>query len=76
MGPRRAGATALAGKYVFGDFVSGRLRALELPERIERARQPSALGKWPILPSTFGVDEGGELYVADFGTGTIFRFEP
>jgi len=27
----------------------------------------------PLLISTFGEDEAGELYVADYGTGAIFR---
>lgn len=71
----------LAGKYVFGDFVSGRIWALELPAPGSPARlipsgEVSALGKWPLLISTFGRDTKGELYVADFGGGKVFRLGP
>jgi hypothetical protein len=31
------------------------------------------LGRWPIAPSTFGRDPAGEVYVADFGRGVIYR---
>ncbi|MCB1326376.1 MAG: PQQ-dependent sugar dehydrogenase [Spirochaetales bacterium] len=67
----------LRNRYVFGDFVSGRLWAIELPENA-RDRVPAAvsLGKWPILPSTFARDPNGEIYVADFGGGAIYRLDP
>jgi len=68
---------ALRGLYVFGDFVSGRLFALALPaERSTRIAEPIALGHWPLLPSTFGRDANGELYVATFANGDIYRFAP
>jgi glucose/arabinose dehydrogenase len=68
---------ALRGLYVFGDFVSGRLFALALPaERTTRIAEPIALGHWPLLPSTFGRDANGELYVATFANGDIYRFAP
>lgn len=55
--------------YIFGDFVSGRLWALAL----DGESVPKTLGKWPLLPSTFGQDASGELYVADYGRGAILR---
>lgn len=58
----------LRGKYVFGDFVSGRLWALELD-----TGKAHALGRWPLLPATFGVDGRGEVYVTDFSGGKVFR---
>lgn len=65
---------ALQGLYVFGDFVSGKLFALRLPaDRNTRVPEPIALGKWPLLPSTFGRDHQGELYVATFANGDVFR---
>jgi glucose/arabinose dehydrogenase len=68
---------ALRGLYVFGDFASGRLFALALPsDRNVRVQQPIALGKWPMLPSTFGRDARGELYVASFARGAIYRLGP
>lgn len=65
----------LHGRYIFGDFLTGRIWALELPERNTQARA-DVLGKWPILISTFGRDLDGELYAADFGSGKIFRLSP
>jgi len=65
---------ALTGAYLFADFVSGRVWA---------ARQ-SADGVWEsdvlwtssLSISTFGEDEAGELYLADYAAGTIYRVVP
>ena len=66
--------SALKNKYVFADFVSGRLWAIVLPEKADgKVDKPFTLGQWPLLPSTFGRDGAGNVYVADFGTGKIFR---
>jgi glucose/arabinose dehydrogenase len=68
---------ALRGLYVFGDFVSGRLFAIALPrDRTQRVQTPIALGKWPIMPSAFGRDHRGELYVANLPGGEIYRLDP
>ena len=67
----------LEGQYVFGDFVSGRLWAIPIPkDRSGPLVQATALGQWPFLPSTFGRAADGTLFVADFGTGTVYRIEP
>ncbi|MBE7438949.1 MAG: PQQ-dependent sugar dehydrogenase [Spirochaetales bacterium] len=65
----------LKGKYIFGDFVSGRIWALDLPKTQETAREAFALGKWPLLISTFGRDSNGEIYLADYGKGDIYRID-
>jgi glucose/arabinose dehydrogenase len=60
----------LEGRYVFADFVSGRIWTA------------AAEGGWAIELlleagfniSTFGEDGSGELYVADYGGGAIYRF--
>ena len=65
---------ALAGRYVFGDFVSGRIWAL----------QDDGLGGYTmdellntsIGPSSFGLDQDGELYVTGFNNGRIMKFIP
>ena len=69
----------LAGKYVFGDFGSGRLWALDLPA----AGQPAvptdkawALGRFDLQPTAFGLDDQGELYVGDYGAGVLYRVRP
>jgi glucose/arabinose dehydrogenase len=67
----------LRGHYVFGDFASGRLFAMRLPEdRSTRVERPASLGKHPILISTFARDPSGELYVADFGHGMLYKLQP
>ena len=61
---------SLEGKYVFADFVSGRIWTA------------SAATGWNIELlletgfniATFGEDAAGELYVADYGGGVIYRF--
>lgn len=63
---------ALAGRYVFADFTSGRIWT------------SSAADDWQITPlletgfniSTFGEDAAGELYVADYSGGLIYRIGP
>ncbi len=59
---------ALDGKYVFADFSTGRFFA------VDPAGGPVVgLGASGMHPSTFGRDRAGRLYVADYGSGTIFR---
>jgi glucose/arabinose dehydrogenase len=63
---------ALRGRYVFGDFATGRLWALELPAVPKRVNA-TLLGRFSYSFSTFGRDAEGELYAADFGPGTVLR---
>ena len=66
---------ALAGRYVFGDFGSGRVWSLALPDT-PKAVPAQLLGRFPHAISTFGRDAQGELYLADFSNGKILRFAP
>ena len=61
---------SLAGRYVFGDFGTGRLWALTLPKG-----EVSALGGFAIQPSSFGLGPDGAAYVADFGGGVVYRID-
>ena len=63
---------AIANKYVFGDFGSGNIWALTLPEARSDA-EATLLGQWEVQISTFGRDGQGRVYVGDFGSGTIYR---
>lgn len=68
---------ALRGKYIFGDFITGRLWALTLPP--VGATAPTEvydLGATGLLISTFGRLANGELLVADFGSGRILMLAP
>ncbi len=70
---------ALKGKYLFGDFVSGRLWAADLPAagaEHQTSQDFQSLGRWPIQISTFGRDSEGEVYLTDFSSGTIYRIGP
>ncbi|NJD69364.1 MAG: hypothetical protein FIA90_12085, partial [candidate division NC10 bacterium] len=58
-------STLPEGSYLFGDFCSGELLLLS------GGVQPVLLDT-PLLISSFGEDEAGELYVVDL-TGTVYR---
>lgn len=57
-------------KYVFGDFVAGRIWALDLD-----TWKVFTLGRWPTSISTFGRDSKGEIYLTDFWGGSIYRLD-
>jgi uncharacterized repeat protein (TIGR03806 family) len=63
--------TALAGRFLFADFGSGRIFAL-LPEAATAPRQPTTLIDTDLNISSFGEGNDGELYVVDF-SGTLHR---
>jgi len=66
-------APSLRGRYLFGDFVSGRvfvadgsLAAGFTAGELQRAGFPVA---------TFGLDEAQDAYLADYGGGVLYRIE-
>ncbi|MFN2322988.1 MAG: sorbosone dehydrogenase family protein [Trueperaceae bacterium] len=63
-------APSLAGRYVFGDFVSGRLFVLD-PTTDGYAAAPWLAAGFPV--AGFGLDEAGDAYVADYGGGVLYR---
>ena len=67
----------LKNKYVFGDFVRGRIWAMDLPhDRTQPVTEVHALGQWPMLISSFGMDGAKQLYVVDYGQGRVLRIDP
>lgn len=68
---RDAAVMSLWGMYVFGDFCSGRIWALQ---HTQSGWDAVLLADTTYTLSTFGEDEAGHLYVSDYGTGTIYRF--
>ena len=71
---------SLVGRYVFGDFITGRVWSVPLPDKIPaEPTSGSELkfhGKWDVLISTFAQDAEGEMYVADFSRGTVYLIVP
>ena len=67
---RGAAYPALSGYFVYGDFCSGRIWGLR---HNGLAWENRLLLDSTLLISTFGEDESGELYVADYGAGAIYR---
>jgi glucose/arabinose dehydrogenase len=63
------------GTYFYGDYCSGWIHSFEYSGGTHTNDQT-----WPSLTvgsiSTFGQDALGELYVADYGAGTIYRIVP
>ena len=58
---------ALQGAYVYGDFGSGRIWTY-------RNGSSDVLLDSHLQISTFGLDQDGELYVANYGDGSLYRF--
>lgn len=59
----------LAGKYIFGDYVSGRIFALETKDG--KVVRNEILADRVGSISAFGVDASNELYICDHGSGKI-----
>lgn len=68
----RGSNVALRGTYLYGDFCSGRIWGLR---HNGLAWINSLLLDSTIQISTFGEDQAGEVYVADYTTGTIYRID-
>jgi glucose/arabinose dehydrogenase len=62
---------ALSGRYVFGDFCSGKIWAV--PARARSPIKRTLLMDTNLSISSFGEDGTGELYVVDRG-GAIYKF--
>ncbi|HEY5572054.1 MAG TPA: hypothetical protein VIK64_03470, partial [Anaerolineales bacterium] len=64
----------LEGIYFYGDFTSGRIWGLQ-NEIIadERVWESIELLDSPYQISTFGEDQAGELFLADYGAGEIYQ---
>jgi glucose/arabinose dehydrogenase len=67
---RGSSIAGLAGMYVFGDFITGKIWALKLTST---GWQRSTLLSTGREISAFGRDNSGNLYVVDYGNGSIFR---
>ena len=66
----------LQNKYVFGDFVSGKIWAINIPYNNTKVQKAWALGKWPVYISSFATDATGNIYVLDYAGGDIYKIIP
>ncbi len=69
---RGARFTRLQGAYLYANFTNGDFFAATEVNGVWRAQGPRDT---PYGISTFGEDEAGEVYFADYFTGTIYRIE-
>lgn len=70
---RGPGVPELQGKYVYGDYVSGRIWALTFEGTTVVSNEQVASLR---AIASFGVDADGELYLAERNDGRIYRFVP
>jgi len=66
----RGATAALQGIYFYGDFCSGRIWGLH---RTGTGFESALLADTTFSISTFGEDETGELYLANYAAGEIYR---
>lgn len=64
-------STPLVGRYIFGDFASGRIWAWI--QENTTSRQPTQLADTNLQISSFAQGNDGELYALDYLSGTINR---
>lgn len=62
---------SMYGKYLFGDFESGRIWALE--ETSPGTWDRTELLDSNYLISSFGEDEAGEVYLVGYGNGVVYQ---
>ena len=60
----------MKGRYLFGDFISGRIWSI--PGGMGGMRRPKLMLKTSLAIASFGEDDQGELYIADLG-GRLFK---
>lgn len=63
---------SLQGKYIYGDFISGRMWALDYDAEAEEVISNEELFDNTFNISSFGEDADGELYVMAYNTGRIY----
>jgi glucose/arabinose dehydrogenase len=68
---RGKSAPELVGKYIYADYVVGKIWTLEYKNGRVNNR---LLFDSDLLISTFGVDENNELYLADHNQGKLYKF--
>jgi glucose/arabinose dehydrogenase len=75
---------ALQGKYIFGDYLAGKIFAVDYDgtsisnfQDITDMLFPTRSGGFGLLsPSSFGEDANGELYIVDIAAGAVYKIVP
>ena len=75
---------ALQGKYIFGDYLAGKIFSLDFDgttasnfQDITSQLFPTRSGGFVLHnPSSFGEDLDGELYICDIGAGAVYKIVP
>jgi len=81
---RGSALPALQGKYIFGDYLAGKIFSLDYDgtaasnfQDITSLLFPTRTGGFNLVnPSSFGEDANGELYICDIGAGAIYKIVP
>jgi hypothetical protein len=68
---RGPGQPALSGGYLFADYCSGRIWAID--PSTDAYRDPTVVADSGHSIAAFGEDEAGNLYAADIAGGAILR---
>lgn len=68
---RGAAQPALGGGYVFADYCTGRIWAID--PSTDAFREPTVVGEGGPGISSFGEDEAGELYATNLSGGRVLR---
>lgn len=77
------GLPSLKGKFIFSDYLSGRIWAITLPDKAECDSKDAAipmeeveeLGRWPVMMATMTIGPDGEFYVGAH-TGEVLKLVP
>jgi len=75
---------SLRGKYIFGDYVTGKIFSLDFDgttasnfQDITSQLFPTRTGGLNLQnPSSFGEDASGELYITDISDGSVYKIVP
>lgn len=60
----------LSGRYIFGDFVEGKIWSMD---RTSGSPVVAQLLDTDLLISSFGIDQNNELYLLSYGEGKVYR---
>lgn len=72
---RGAAVPGLAGTYLYGDYVSGRIWGLFFDPMSGEAA-PEVILESGLRIATFAEDVDGELYVLDYSSGRVYQLQP